>query len=244
MRTFPAWVFLLDCDAGARVLVDTGYRTGAWHTGWRGWVYRRLVPPRVRPQESAAARLRAAGVDPASVTHVVLTHLHPDHVGGLADFPGATLVMTEGTAALGASALAGTAPASAGVLAGLLPAPFPPPGATVVGEASFTDYDVPGGPTLRVADVGAGPAVLLVDLPGHSPGHVGVLVDGRLLLAGDAAWSGDLLECADLMRALPRAITHDHAALVATARLLASARAAGVRVVLGHDAHVDAELLP
>src|SRR5262249_33326207 len=30
-----------------------------------------------------AGRLEAAGIDPASVTDVVLTHLHVDHVGGL-----------------------------------------------------------------------------------------------------------------------------------------------------------------
>ena len=32
--------------------------------------------------------LRAAGVDPAEVTHVVLTHLHPDHANGLVDGAG------------------------------------------------------------------------------------------------------------------------------------------------------------
>lgn len=34
------------------------------------------------------ANLREAGVDPASITHVVLTHLHPDHANGLVDADG------------------------------------------------------------------------------------------------------------------------------------------------------------
>jgi glyoxylase-like metal-dependent hydrolase (beta-lactamase superfamily II) len=44
------------------------------------------------------AALAAAGVAPADVSHVVLTHMHPDHIGGLSDeagaetFPGAAYV--------------------------------------------------------------------------------------------------------------------------------------------------------
>jgi glyoxylase-like metal-dependent hydrolase (beta-lactamase superfamily II) len=34
------------------------------------------------------ANLRNAGVDPASITHIVLTHLHPDHANGLVDAEG------------------------------------------------------------------------------------------------------------------------------------------------------------
>lgn len=32
--------------------------------------------------------LRAAGVDPAAITHIVITHLHPDHANGLVDESG------------------------------------------------------------------------------------------------------------------------------------------------------------
>jgi glyoxylase-like metal-dependent hydrolase (beta-lactamase superfamily II) len=34
------------------------------------------------------ANLRAAGIDPASITHIVMTHLHPDHANGLVDDAG------------------------------------------------------------------------------------------------------------------------------------------------------------
>jgi glyoxylase-like metal-dependent hydrolase (beta-lactamase superfamily II) len=34
------------------------------------------------------ANLQAAGIDPAGVTHVILTHIHPDHANGLVDDDG------------------------------------------------------------------------------------------------------------------------------------------------------------
>jgi glyoxylase-like metal-dependent hydrolase (beta-lactamase superfamily II) len=45
--------------------------------------------------------LRAAGVEPAAVTHIVMTHLHPDHANGLVDdsgnphYPNAEIVVHE-----------------------------------------------------------------------------------------------------------------------------------------------------
>ncbi len=78
----PVTSFLISGAGDSLVLVDAGSGTQMQPTLGR-------LP----------ANLRALGVDPATITHVVLTHIHPDHANGLIDddgaanFPNAALVV-------------------------------------------------------------------------------------------------------------------------------------------------------
>ncbi|WP_455904984.1 MBL fold metallo-hydrolase [Microbacterium sp.] len=237
VREFPSGVFLYDTADGRRVLFDTGYATGRWHTGWRGAVYRRLLPPIVGDADDVAARLRADGVDPASVTHVVLSHLHPDHVGGVRRFPHATFVLSAGhERTLSAPRL------RAGVLTGLLPSWFSDAERIVIDEGAFATVEV-GGTALRTHDLLGDGSYLVVDLPGHADGHLGALIERRVLLAGDAAWGSDLIDASGTLKALPRAVQHDADRYAATARILGELAAAGIRVVCSHDPLDAKELL-
>ncbi|WP_407360504.1 MBL fold metallo-hydrolase [Microbacterium sp. LBN7] len=236
-REFPSGVFLFDGPDGRRILFDTGYAPGAWDTGWRGAAYRRLLPPQVAPDDDIARQLADDGVDPASVTHVVLSHLHPDHIGGIRRFPGATFVITAGhRRSLAAPRL------RAGILTGLLPDWFDDATRIVLHDADFPVRHV-GGIALRGADLFGDGSYLVVDLPGHADGHIGALVDGRVLLAGDAAWGRDLLGATADLRTIPRAVQHDHRAYRRTAALLEDASAAGIRIVCSHDPLGAKELL-
>ncbi|PKO05045.1 MAG: hypothetical protein CVU41_14135 [Chloroflexi bacterium HGW-Chloroflexi-3] len=39
------------------------------------------------PEETSVRQLKQLGINPGDVKHIVMTHLHFDHAGGLVDFP-------------------------------------------------------------------------------------------------------------------------------------------------------------
>lgn len=167
----PILAWAIEHDEGL-LLVDTGERAGV-----RDAPFARFA---VRPEEELAPGLRAAGIDPADVRTVVLTHLHGDHIDGLPQVPGARVV-------LGAEELRVARTPGARLTRRLTHQPLPP---------GFDPVGVPfdGAPLgafgathalTRRADV------LLVPAPGHTPGHAAVLVvEGGLhrLLAGDSSY--------------------------------------------------------
>lgn len=117
-------------------------------------------------------QLAALGIDPARITHVAVSHYHFDHTGQLADFPGATLIVGKGD-----WTVLTTDPASYGAS----PKPFEhwiSGGGKV--DAAATDKDIFGDGS-----------VTMLRLPGHTPGHSGLLVrlkgKGPVLLTGDLA---------------------------------------------------------
>ncbi|WP_147916829.1 MBL fold metallo-hydrolase [Ruania zhangjianzhongii] len=223
-RTFASTVFCYT-SGDRRVLFDTGYAPQPWRTGLAGRLYQRLLPPDLPPEQEIAAQL-----DPASITHVVLSHLHPDHIGGLRHFPHAALVLHRGLLATLANPRL-----REGLLPGLLPDWFADatrdPGTVIV------DQFTPGPFGLDTCDLFGDGSYQLVDLPGHARGHLGALIEGRVLLAGDAAWGRDLLGEVEQMRAVPRWITHDGAAHLATSGRLLEAERGGARLLFSHDDH-------
>ncbi|MCZ6628777.1 MAG: N-acyl homoserine lactonase family protein [SAR324 cluster bacterium] len=65
------------------VVVDMGFTEEVCKMRERSWV------------ADPAARLDAVGIDPAKVEHVIVTHMHWDHVGNYALFPNATFYVQE-----------------------------------------------------------------------------------------------------------------------------------------------------
>src|SRR5690349_1415684 len=82
-------VILFDTGQDRRSVTDPGYFPG----GPAGLIYRRLARFEISAEQTLVARLAALGIAPEQVTTVVLSHLHQDHIGGIAEFPRAELVV-------------------------------------------------------------------------------------------------------------------------------------------------------
>jgi glyoxylase-like metal-dependent hydrolase (beta-lactamase superfamily II) len=167
--THPHATFIVDPG----VCVDAGKRAVAQLPAF--------LRPAVRPPDDVVptvTALKESAVGAGGIDFALPTHAHWDHVCGLLDLPGLPVhlhcreqnwVMTGPIAPVG------------GVRDSLV-------GRTTVG------YDLDGPPVLTFAsshDLFGDGSVVLVDLAGHTPGSVGILlhtVDGWVLLAGDAAW--------------------------------------------------------
>lgn len=125
--------------------------------------------------------LEAAGIDPGSITHVVITHAHPDHIWGIRDdfdeaiIPGAEYVL-------------GEAEHAHWTQDGLVDRVAPEDQQFVVGAVNSINAD---GVEWTLAADGheVAPGVSLMATGGHTPGHMSVRIssgDEQLIVLGDA----------------------------------------------------------
>jgi glyoxylase-like metal-dependent hydrolase (beta-lactamase superfamily II) len=164
--------------------------------------------------QHCATQLDRLGIPPGSIRHIVQTHLHMDHTGALGHFPDAEVIVHARELE---TALAAESSAWGYVRA---------------------DYDRPElrwRPTDGELDLYGDGAVRLLETPGHSAGHMSLLLSlpqtGSVLLTADATDNRRQWDGRDHVRAL---FSREDAAR-SLERLRSVAADTGALVVFGHD---------
>lgn len=161
-------------------LIRHGDRYMMWDTGFPvalvGAPLSASGPMSSTMRVSLVDQLARLGVRPEQIELVGISHSHGDHTGQAQAFPGATLLIGAGDWAV-VSAKPGPA--------GAAPAPL----------AHWVDGGGKVDPVARDRDVFGDGSVTMIDLPGHTPGHHGLLV--RLARTGPVLLSGDEFHLAE-----------------------------------------------
>ncbi len=177
-----------------------------------------VFTPVLRHEQTCLEQVRALGLDPDAFSHVVLSHLHLDHVGAIGRFPKATHIVQKVEMDYARH-----------------------PDWFQVGAYVQADIQKPGVDWL-VLDEGWGDfydvhgdgSIVLIRSPGHTVGHQSILVrtgTGTYLLAVDAADTLDHWE----ERALPGALHSAVDAVRSVKKLRAVAAKTDATVIAGHD---------
>ncbi len=227
----PIYCWLIEHPEGP-ILVDTGQCHAACTQGylprWHPY-YRYAVAFQIAPEDDIGPSLARLGLSPADLRLVIVTHLHTDHAGGLDTFAKNEVFVSE--------AEWRHAQGWVGRVRGFLPAQWPKNFAPRLLDFPSSPY----GPFAGALPVTKARDVVIVPTPGHTPGHISVIVTIgglRYFLAGDASYTQ-----AALIAQIPDGVTFfPHAATDTLARIRRSAQAGDMVYLPAHDPESEQRL--
>lgn len=181
----PIYAWVIDHPEGI-IVVDTGETSRVhergYHPRWHPF-FRLAARFSVQPEEEIGPQLRALGISVRDIRHVVITHLHTDHAGGLVHFSGVKTWVTRGEFR--------RATGFGGKIQGYLPHRWPK-----WWEPEFIRFeDRPLGPFQQGMSLTTRGDVVVIPTPGHTPDHASVVVSGSpsFFIAGDTSYNQRLL---------------------------------------------------
>ncbi|MEP5151698.1 N-acyl homoserine lactonase family protein [Planktotalea sp.] len=201
--------FLIVTDAGERILVDTGFPakyaddTDAASAEDKLGAFGKVL--NMSHDTMPKAQLALTGIEIGDIDLLLITHTHIDHVGGLADFPNAPILISKAERDLPKPLYWG----------GAQPMDWPDRDYLLVDQ----DFDL--GPNIKV---------LLV--PGHAPGQLALLINlkesGPMLLVSDA-----ISRPAEIEEKFEGS-WDEVKAIASGARLMQIAKDVGAQIIYGH----------
>jgi Zn-dependent hydrolases, including glyoxylases len=191
----PINVYVIEHSKGL-ILFDTGQDRASvtdrsyFPGGVTGFLYDRLARFQIGAEDTLTTQLATLGYSPGDVGTAILSHLHQDHIGGLAELKDADLLVS----AAEWRELSKAAPE----LRGFLRKHIELPGLDWHQIEFEPTRDSALAPFTEALDVMADGSLVLLPTPGHTAGSMSLLIRRGtrtpLLLVGDLTYGADILE--------------------------------------------------
>lgn len=194
---FPATVALLQHPTSGNILFDTGYAARFFQATKKFpySIYAKLTPVFFSEEKAIVNQLEKDGIKREQIHTIILSHFHGDHIGGLKDFPNAT-ILTFKNAYQSIRSISKFRALLKGCLLDLLPN-------DIDTRISFIDQgeivlDKCYGDFSKGYDVLGDNSIIAVDLTGHAIGQFGIFVNllsgKKVFLCADAVWVSQAYE--------------------------------------------------
>lgn len=191
----PYVAFLVEHPTAGRILIDTGFHPSVAVDPNQnlGRLNARAFGPRMEASDAVPAQLRGRGIEPSQIGLVVMTHLHADHASAISEFPGATFLISQQEWDVATTV---ARPTTHGYVRRQFDHAFDYRTIDFGDDERVDSFATFG----RGVDVFGDGSVRLVFTPGHTLGHMSVILrlKGReIVVAGDAVYTRRALETGD-----------------------------------------------
>lgn len=224
---FPAGVFLIEHEDLGYILYDTGYAVDVASSKKLKYLFYRLPNPiHLKREDCIDRQLEKLDIKVSQINHVIISHLHPDHIGSLKLFPNARFYLSRN---------AYDSYQQPKLRELIFPEYFPLDFEERLQVLDFpTDSDLL--PGQKCLDFLQDASIMAYSLDGHARGQLCLhLPDQQLFLAADTVWRMDMLDKIDRMRTIPRLIQSDFKAYQASIKLLKALKKQGLAVLVSHE---------
>lgn len=225
-KKFAAGVFLIEHKEKGYVLFDTGYSSDIYKLGIKGKLYNTLNPTFVKDEDLIVNQLKIDNIDVKEIKYLILSHLHPDHIGGVKYFENAKIIVSEESIRTYKRNNSKDL-----IFKKLLPNWFEK-NLEIISDDNLEENE---NKYFKYYDLFKDGSIKLTKINGHASGQMCALLDEKVFLGADSSWGNSFVGKVDEFRIFPKLIQSNMSDYIKGDKILQNLKKDKIQLCFSHD---------